>query len=139
MDCHFLKHVSVMEKEELLLRRRRYLESHRQFRSPSPRRTHPHWPKALLSRTPPTDHVSDTPPDSPKKRPGASPYLDLSEEAPNCTEPPDKRDTEAKRIVITGELYQIEVCISPIGEGGQRIYFDAALDLCAGCNLLRAN
>jgi hypothetical protein len=74
-----------------------------------------------------------------KKRPGASTDLDLSEEAPNRTYTPDKRDTEAKRIVIKGELYKIEVGISPIGEGGQRIYYDVALDTCAGCNILRFN
>jgi hypothetical protein len=53
MDCPLLKHVSVIEKEDIVLRRRRYLDSQRQSRSPSPRGTHPHWPKALLSRTPP--------------------------------------------------------------------------------------
>jgi Reverse transcriptase (RNA-dependent DNA polymerase) len=40
---------------------------------------------------------------------------------------------------MTGELYQLEIGVSSGEDSGQRIFLEAALDTCAGCNLIRAN
>jgi hypothetical protein len=46
LECPLLKHVPVKEKEEIVIRRRKYIDS---VRPPSPRRI-PSWPTSVLSR-----------------------------------------------------------------------------------------
>jgi hypothetical protein len=61
-------------------------------------------------------------------------------EARNRIDPPDKNYREDKRtLVLTGELYQVEVGVTTIEAGGQHIFLSAALDTCSGSNLIRTN
>jgi hypothetical protein len=61
-------------------------------------------------------------------------------EARKRNDPPDKNYREDKRtLVLTGELYQVEVGVTTTEAGGQHIFLSAALDTCSGSNLIRTN
>jgi hypothetical protein len=65
LDCSLLKHVSPAEKEEIMMRRRHYLDSIRPSRSPSFRKGS-QWPNPSVNRLSRNDNRSTTPPTSPK-------------------------------------------------------------------------
>jgi hypothetical protein len=69
LDCHLLQHVPVTEKEEIVLRRRRYLDALKSSRAHSPRRIESSGtPASILTRPrrPPDDDRDRTPTGSPK-------------------------------------------------------------------------
>jgi hypothetical protein len=75
---------------------------------------------------------------APKKRARAFPTLRKMVEARKRNDPPDKNYREDKRtLVLTGELYQVEVGVTTIEAGGQHILLSAALEKCSGSNLIR--
>jgi hypothetical protein len=132
----------VTEKEEIVLRRRRYLDALKSSRAHSPRRIESSGtPASILTRPrrPPDDDRDRTPTGSPKNLARAFPSIDQMEGAHERNGPPEKEPESKRSLVMTGELYQIEVGVTPIDGGSQHIFFDAALDTCAGCNLIRAN
>ena len=65
LDCPLLKHVSPAEKEEIMIRRRHYLDSIRPPISPTFRKSN-RWPAPVLNRSSRIDDRPTTPPASPK-------------------------------------------------------------------------